>query len=148
MPEAALPRGYVISFDYGQRRIGVAVGQATTLTATPLEVVANSSQPDWPAIDRLVREWRPECFLVGLPLDSEANETEMSKLARSFGDELTRRYHKACHFHDERLSSRAADERFASMRAAGAARRKDAARLDSLAAQLILENWLQSLAQA
>ena len=57
MPERAGPRGYILAFDFGLRRIGVAVGQATTRTASALETVANGREPDWAALDRLIREF-------------------------------------------------------------------------------------------
>ena len=144
MPDSALPRGYILAFDFGLRRIGIAVGQATTCTASALQTVAHTHQPDWAAIDRVVREWKPACFLVGLPLGAEGDETEMSKAARRFGKALRGRYEIDVIFADERLSSRAAEARFAEQRASGNLRRKDAGRLDAMAAQIILENWLQS----
>lgn len=146
MPEAALPRGYILSFDFGLRRIGVAVGQATTFTATALETVHHRDKPDWAAIDRLVDEWRPSLFVVGLPLDADGEETDMSRSARKFGDGLHGRYGKPVEFMDERFSSRQAEQRFAELRAAGRLRRKDAGQLDAIAARIILENWLQSRA--
>ena len=144
MPEAAPPRGYILSFDFGMRRIGVAVGQTTTHTASALETVAHTKQPDWGAIDRLVKEWRPALLLVGLPLGAEGEETDMSRAARRFGKALGERYSLEVDYCDERLSSRVAENRFAEQRASGNLRRKDAGRLDAMAAQVILENWLQS----
>ena len=145
MPERASPRGYVLSFDFGLKRIGVAVGQAATRTASVLETVAHRDAPDWDAIDRLVKEWQPELFVVGLPLDISGEESDMSRAARKFGDALAERYDRDCVFADERLSSRAAQSRFVEMRADGNLKRKHASRLDAMAAQIILENWLQSL---
>jgi len=144
MPERALPRGYILAFDFGLRRIGVAVGQATTLSASPLETIANGRQPDWSAIDRIVREWRPVHCVVGLPLGPEGDETDMSRAARRFGGELGKRHALDVDFADERLTSRAAEARFAELRAGGLARRKNADQLDAISAQIILENWLQS----
>ena len=68
MPESAVPRGYILAFDFGLRRIGVAVGQTTTQTATALRTVSNGPEPDWAAVDRLVAEWRPQLLVVGLPV--------------------------------------------------------------------------------
>jgi len=144
MPEAASISGYILSFDFGFRRIGVAVGQTLTSTASALETVSHGQKPDWSAIDRLVKEWRPGLLLVGLPLGAEGEETEMSKAARRFGEALAKRYSKPIDFIDERLTSRVAEERFASLRAAGGARRKDSGQVDAIAAQIICENWLQS----
>ena len=145
MPDREIPRGYVLCFDFGLRRIGTAVGQATTRTASSLETISNGKSPDWPSIERLVKEWQPSQFLVGLPLDDDGTETEMSGLVRKFGAGLEGRFGRPCSYHDERFSSQAAGERFVALRAAGQARRKDARQLDSVAAQLILQNWLQSL---
>lgn len=145
MTDSDIPRGYILCFDFGLRRIGAAVGQATTRTASSLETVSNHDAPDWATISRLVKDWKPSHFLVGLPLDTEGNETDMSRLARRFGAQMADRFGKPCIYADERFSSQAAAERFVNMRAAGQARRKDARQLDSVAAQLILQNWLQSL---
>jgi len=145
MPDTALPRGYILGFDFGKRRIGVAVGQSATHTASSLETVSHGRQPDWQAIDRLVREWKPELMLVGLPLGPEGDETDMSRAARKFGDKLAKRYSLDVAYADERLSSRAAQSRFAELRASGNLRRKHSDQLDAMAAQIILENWLQSL---
>jgi putative Holliday junction resolvase len=144
MPEPALPRGYILGFDFGLRRIGVAVGQTATHTASSLETVSHGREPDWIAIARLVNEWKPATLLVGLPLGPEGEETEMSKAARRFGAALNKRFSLAVAYADERLSSRAAKDRFAALRASGSLRRKDASQLDAMAAQIILENWLQS----
>ncbi len=144
MPDTALTRGYIMGFDFGLRRIGVAVGQTATNTASSLETVKHSRQPDWIAIDRLVKDWKPTTLLVGLPLDSEGEETEMSKAARRFGAALQKRFSLELVYADERLSSRAAQSRFAELRASGNLRRKNASQLDAMAAQIILENWLQS----
>jgi putative Holliday junction resolvase len=144
MPEPTLPRGYILGFDFGLRRIGVAVGQTATHTASSLETVSHAREPDWTAITRLVKEWRPTTLLVGLPLGPDGEETDMSKVARRFGAALQKRFSLEVSYADERLSSRAAEDRFADLRASGRARRKDAKQLDAMAAQIILENWLQS----
>jgi len=144
MPEGAASRGYTLAFDFGMRRIGVAVGQATTCTASKLETISSGRTPDWAAIDRLVREWQPQQLLVGLPLSPEGDETDMSKACRKFGQELGVRYSLPVDFADERLTSKAAEGRFAELRASGSLRRKNADQLDAISAQIILENWLQS----
>jgi len=144
MPEAAKIRGYILGFDFGLRRIGVAVGQTATHTASSLETVSHGQKPDWSAIDRLVKEWKPSTLLVGLPLGADGEETKMSKAARRFGAALQKRYALELVFADERLSSRAAEDRFIELRAGGSLRRKNANQIDAMAAQIILENWLQS----
>lgn len=149
MPEdagRAWPDGTWLAFDFGLRRIGVAVGQTTTRTANPLEIVRHGGKaPDWDHLRGLVEEWRPAGFLVGLPLGPEGEATPMSRKARAFGEELEARFDRPVAWCDERFTSQAAERRFAERRAAGTARRKDAAQLDAMAAAIFLENWLQFL---
>lgn len=144
MPEASSVRGFVLGFDFGLRRIGVAVAQTATRTAHALQTVAHRQQPDWLAIEHLVKEWQPGLFVVGLPLSAAGDETSMSRAARQFGQALQARFGCDCVFADERLSSRDAQSRFVGMRAAGMAKRKHVDKLDAMAAQIILENWLKS----
>lgn len=144
MPETALPRGYLLGFDFGLKRIGVAVGQGETCTASSLETVANGREPDWAAIGRLMSEWRPRLVVIGVPLGPEGEETPMSRAARRFGEQFASRYAVEVAYTDERLSSHEARDRFIRLRSEGGLRRKDAQRLDAVAAQVILENWLQS----
>ena len=143
-PAGDKPHGTLISFDFGHRRIGVAVGQTLTGTANALAVVQNAREVDWQAIAKIVKEWRPAALIVGLPLAADGNETDMSRDAREFGASLEEQFKVSVLFEDERLTSIGADERFAQARARGSMRRKDAALKDAMAAQIILENWLQS----
>ena len=149
MPEGvgrAWPKGTWLAFDFGLRRIGVAVGQTMTRTATPLDVVRHGAkEPDWDHLSSLVDEWRPAGFVVGLPLGPEGDETPMSKRAKAFGEALETAFDRPVAWCDERFTSQAAEQHFADRRAAGTARRKDAALLDAMAAAIFLENWLQSL---
>ena len=141
--ERTRPSGTLLGFDFGHRRIGVAVGQTLTGTANALAVVSVSGKPDWQAISTIISEWKPVALVVGLPLDADGGDTELSKDARRFGRRLEGRYGKPVWFEDERLTSFGAEERFIGARAKGGMRRKDAALKDALAAQIILENWLQ-----
>ena len=143
-PEEVKPSGTLLSFDFGHRRIGVAVGQTLTGTANALAVVPVASQVDWQAIEVIVKAWKPAALIVGLPLGAEGEETNMSRDARGFGARLKKRFKIAVFFEDERLTSFGAEERFVAARARGSMRRKDAALKDAMAAQIILENWLQS----
>lgn len=134
----------MLAFDFGLSRIGVAVGQTTTRTATALETISNKSDQAAGRIAALIREWRPAALVVGLPLAADGAETEMSGKARRFAAELANSTGLEVYFEDERLTSSAVESDFAAMRAAGARRRKDAAMKDAMAARIILENWLQS----
>ena len=133
----------VLGFDYGSRRIGVAVGNGLTRGARALEVITNGSHgPDWLRLDTLLREWRPDALLVGLPLTMEGTEQQTSRAARAFAAALGERYSVPLHLVDERLSSIEAARRFADRRASGQSRRKDAQTLDAVAAEIIVETWL------
>ncbi|HTI95156.1 MAG TPA: Holliday junction resolvase RuvX [Rudaea sp.] len=143
MPATPETVSTALGFDYGARRIGVAVGNALTRTARALEVIANGAQgPDWPRVDALMREWRPQILLVGLPLTMGGEEQKNSAAARAFAAQIGARSKLPTQLVDERLSSREAAQRFAQRRASGQARRKHAAALDAVAAEIIIETWL------
>jgi len=141
--ERARPEGTLLAFDFGHRRIGVAVGQTLTGSANALAVVSVADKPDWQSISKIISEWKPAAVVVGLPLAADGGETELSKDARRFGRQLEGRYGVSVWYEDERLTSFSAEQRFVDARARGGMRRKDAALKDAMAAQIILENWLQ-----
>jgi putative Holliday junction resolvase len=133
----------VLGFDYGARRIGVALGNRVAHSARALEVLPNAAHgPDWARLDAILREWRPDALLVGLPLMLDDSEQANSRAARNFSVALETRYRLPVVLVDERLSSREAAQRFAERRARGTARRKHAAALDAIAAEIIVERWL------
>lgn len=138
-------RGEVLlAFDYGTRRIGVAVGQTTTGTASPAGVVGAGAGPDWPALERCVRDWSPTRLLVGLPYNMDGSETVLTGACRSFAGELARRFGLPVEFVDERLTSVTAQADLREVRRSGArARRVTREDIDANAARLILETWLR-----
>ena len=134
-----------LCFDYGLKRIGVAVGQELTGTANPLTTVAaRDGKPDWPAITRLFDDWQPDAVVVGLPLNMDGSDHELSRRARRFGNQLHGRYNLPTHFVDERLSSLEA-EGLLKGRSHHKALYKES--IDSMAARVILETWLREHAQ-
>lgn len=136
--------GCVLGFDYGMRRIGVASGNRISQSARALPALAaHGGQPDWTHVDRLLEEWKPDALVVGLPLTLDGGEQAITRSARSFADALAKRSGVPVHLVDERHTSQEAARLFAAQRSAGAARRRDAENIDSLAAAIILENWLQ-----
>jgi putative Holliday junction resolvase len=139
----AVSAGYVLAFDVGKRLIGVAIGHRTTGTARALTTInAGHGDIDWKTLDALIKEWQPDTFVIGLPLALDGGEQEMTRFARAFGNKLGQRYSRAVHEIDERYTSQEASRRFAAQRAQGTAKRKHAAAIDALAAQIILEAWL------
>lgn len=135
--------GPVLAFDVGKRIIGVAIGHRATGTARALTTINHQNGAiDWIAIDALVTEWQPDTFVIGLPLALDGGEQEMTRYARAFGKKLAQRHARVVHEVDERYTSQEASRRFAAQRAQGVAKRKHAAAIDALAAQIILEAWL------
>lgn len=133
-----------LAFDFGSKKIGVAVGQEVTCSARPLRTIAyRARQPDWSAIAKMIEEWRPDALVVGLPYHMDGREHELTRAARNFGHRLEDRFSLPVHFADERLTSEAAAGQRAHMRAQGVRHSDATARLDPLAAQIILEDWLR-----
>jgi putative Holliday junction resolvase len=136
--------GICLAFDHGGARIGVAVGQLLTASARPLTTIkARQGEPDWLNIDKLMQEWQPAAVVIGLPLHADGSASNSSKAARAFASSLTTRYGIAVHLHDERLSSKDAEQRFAEARRSGQVRAGKAAQMDAMAAAIILESWMQ-----
>lgn len=135
----------LLAFDYGARRIGLAVGQTLTGTASPAGVIPVGQAPDWDAVGRAVREWSPTRLLVGLPYNMDGTETVLTGACRGFARELERRYGLPVEFVDERLTSSAAQGDLREARRSGArtrrVRRED---IDANAARLILETWMRA----
>lgn len=134
-------KGHIIAFDFGTKRIGVAVGQALTQTATPLPPLsAKEGIPDWQAIQKLIEEWQPHALVVGLPLNMNGTEQPITRRARAFIEALRAKTTLTVYEMDERLSSVEARSRlFAEGGYAGLKKHS----VDSFAAKLILEHWFQ-----
>ena len=130
------PPHTLLGFDFGMRRIGAAVGQRVTGTASALTTLnAQDGQPDWAEVARLIEAWKPDALVVGLPLALDGNPTEVSRAAERFARRLHGRFHLPVHLYDERLSSHAAAHW-----GDGGARTG----LDAQAARIILQDWLDS----
>lgn len=139
----------VLAFDYGERRIGVAVGNTLTATAEPLATLARSAAgPDWTAIARLVESWRPAVAVVGVPYNMDGTRGRLAAPAEAFAAELQRRFGIEVATVDERLSSREAEAALRERRRSGAlgrrVRRDD---VDSEAARVLLRQWLGGTAR-
>ena len=133
----------LLAFDVGARRIGVAVGNTISLSAGEVGVLdVHATGPDWPALDRWVREWRPQRLVVGDPATLDGGDQPIRRFAHAFAVELRGRYRLPVVLVDERASSIEAAQRFAVDRAEGRRRRRDAAVLDAVAAAVIVERWL------
>jgi putative Holliday junction resolvase len=137
------PPQLVLAFDFGRRRIGVACGDTLSRSASPLAAVANTAAgPPWSTIDSLIREWRPDLIVVGLPYNTDGSESGMSAQVRTFSDELARRYALPVRLVDERYSSLEAGSRLKAERESGVRKRRvTKTDVDATAACVILERW-------
>jgi putative Holliday junction resolvase len=131
-----------LAFDFGKRRIGVAVGQRITSTAEGIETVVNTDQgPDWKAIDRLIKGWKPKAIIVGLPLHMDGSPSDMSADAICFAKAIETRYAPTpVHTIDERLSTLEAREQLKEYKSPQYAYKK----VDAYAAKIILETWFST----
>ncbi|GAO36941.1 Holliday junction resolvase [Sulfuricella sp. T08] len=133
-------RGTVLGFDFGIKRIGVAVGELELGLAHPLTtVLGESNDQRFGAIEALLKEWRPALVVVGLPAHTDGEEHEMSARCRRFAHQLEGRFGLKVVLVDERHSSTAASE---DLNEAGVRGRKQKAVLDQVAAQRILQSYL------
>lgn len=129
----------LLGFDYGSRKIGVAVGQELTGSSTPLTTLRHGGgEPDWDAIARLIAEWRPAALVVGVPLNMDGSEQPMTAAARRFARRLSGRYGLPVFEADERLSSRAASDLMHETESGRARRRLG---VDEVAAHVILQTF-------
>lgn len=134
-----------IGFDFGSRRIGVAVGDNVTGAASLRPALVCNNGPNWRAVEKEIEQWKPDACIVGLPLNLDGSSQAMTRRAQRFARELKKRYKLPVYLCDERLSSREADAEIKSARADGRKSRKTRkGDRDSVAALLILEHWIKS----
>lgn len=132
----------LMAFDFGLRQIGLATGNTRGGIASELTVVnAKSGKPNWNEIRKLVHEWQPDLCLVGLPLNMDGSESELSGRARKFAHQLEGILGLKIEMVDERLSSFEAKGR---AREGGHKGDYKAAPIDALAAKILVEQWLEN----
>lgn len=132
--------GTLLAFDFGVKRIGVAVGDRETRLAHPLDTIAEEANAArFARIQSLIGEWRPTALVVGLPLSLDGEEHEMTRRCRRFANQLHGRFGLPVTLVDERLTSAAAEARLSE---AGVYGKQRKAALDSVAAQEILQDYL------
>jgi putative holliday junction resolvase len=131
----------LLAFDYGTKNIGVATGQTITFSANSLAPLkARDGVPDWAQIEKIIQEWQPDLILVGLPLNMDDSESELSTRARKFANRIHGRFGAKVEMVDERLTSFEAKGEVMSR---GGSRDYKHNPVDSIAARLILEAWLE-----
>lgn len=136
-----MKRGSVLAFDFGLKRIGVAVGEWETRCAHPLDtIVEEANDRRFSRIAALVGEWRPVELVVGLPLSLEGETHALTRRCRRFANQLHGRFNLPVHLVDERLTSAEAETRLREAGVHGERRRRA---VDSLAAQRILDDYFE-----
>ena len=136
-----VPAGTTLAFDFGEVRIGVAPGDAEVGLSHPLTTVTGgSNEVKFEAVAKLVDEWQPVQFVVGLPVHADGTEHELTRLSRKFGRRLQGRFKLPVYWVDERMSSLYAESLLAEAQVFG---RKQKAVLDQVAAQAILQGFFE-----
>ncbi len=137
--------GSVLGFDFGEKRIGVAIGERLIGIAHPLTTISTEINDErFQQIGQLIEEWKPVALVVGLPLSLEGEEHKVTKLCRKFAHRLEGRFKLPVCMVDERLSSVAASQ---TLKELGIGGRKQKPMLDQVAAQHILQSYFDGLKQ-
>lgn len=143
---AKLNNDTYLGFDFGTKKIGVAVGQTTTATASPLQTIASINQvPNWQVIEKLIQEWQPTGIIVGISTQQDGSDNPVTPRMRKFCRQLEGRFHLPVHQQDERLSTFEAKQMLYDELHLSASKLWEVQ--DQLAAQLILQSWLNERAE-
>jgi putative Holliday junction resolvase len=133
------PTGVFLAFDFGLKRIGIAVGQTLTQSSTPLPTLpAKQGIPHWTTCDTLIKKWHPQGLVVGIPVAMDNTPLSVTQAAKDFADSLHQRYQLPVYEADERLSTIEARSQVFEQ---GGYRALQKTAIDSVAAQVILEGW-------
>jgi putative Holliday junction resolvase len=131
----------ILGFDFGKRFIGVAVGQEITGRASPLgSIKANDGIPNWESLTRYLTEWQPDLIVVGLPLNMDGSEQQLTQDARKFGNRIAGRFGLKVEFQDERLTTADAKEQLFSR---GGYKNLKKDNIDAESARLIIESYFE-----
>jgi putative holliday junction resolvase len=141
MPDSSQPQ-LIMAFDFGTQKTGMAVGSALIESATPLALFPmKDGIPNWDELLKIVKQHQPNLFLVGLPLNMDDSESELSTRARKFARRLRHQTNIETLMVDERLTTREARDDLDHYKAQGRAKKLSA---DSLAASLFIESWYRN----
>ena len=131
----------IIGFDFGKKYIGVAVGQELTGSASPLgSIKANDGIPHWDSMAVYLKEWQPDLIVVGLPLNMDGSEQQLTLDAKKFGKRISGRFGLTVVFQDERLTTVDAKER---LFAQGGYKNLKKDNIDAQSAALIIESFFE-----
>ncbi|OUR60834.1 Holliday junction DNA helicase RuvA [Colwellia sp. 39_35_sub15_T18] len=131
----------IIGFDFGKKYIGVAVGQEITGSAAPLgSIKAHDGIPHWDSLASYLKEWQPDLIVVGLPLNMDGSEQQLTKDAKKFGNRVAGRFGVKVEFQDERLTTADAKEQ---LFARGGYKNLKKDNIDAESARLIIESFFE-----
>ena len=131
----------IMAFDFGNKNIGIAIGQEITRTASTFySISANNGQPDWLELDMIINEWNPNLFVVGDTLNMDGTRSRIQDSCDKFSNALNKRYDIDIERTDERLTSREARDRIENIQMGI----RDSKNKHSISAQIILEDWFRS----
>ena len=123
----------IVAFDFGEKKIGVAVGQTSTYTSSPLQVIFNNhDKVNWNEISVLLEEWRPELILIGKPLNMDGTDSEIMKKVDTFYKKLESLYDAKFEYVDERLTT---------FEARDILKENNVETVDANAAKILIDNW-------
>ena len=130
-----------LGFDVGTKRTGIAIANSLTSKAHGIKTVIHNKDgsTNWNQLEEIIKQHNPDAFIVGLPLDKENKEQEMTFIAKSFGKKLEKRYNIDVFFIDEYLSSSEAKKQ---LKWHYAHHNADRCEVDKRSAELILQTWL------
>lgn len=132
----------VLGFDYGTKSIGIAIGQSLTGSANPLQSIkAIDGIPRWEEIGLLIEEWRPDLVVVGLPLNMDGTEQEITQRAKKFANRINGRFGVKVTTQDERLTTADAKARLFEM---GGYKALTKGQVDAMSAVLIIESYFEN----
>ena len=138
MPDSATAH-MIMAFDFGTQKMGMAVGQSMIESANPLALFPmKDGISHWDELLKIVKQYQPTLFLVGLPLNMDDSESELSTRARKFARRLQHQTNINTLMVDERLSTREARDELEHYQAQGRAKKLAA---DSIAAALFIQSW-------
>lgn len=141
MPEISTPQ-LIMAFDFGTQKMGMAVGQSLIESASPLALFPmKDGIPNWDELLKIVKQHQPNLFLVGLPLNMDDTESELSTRSRKFARRLRHQTNIETLMVDERLTTREARDELEHYQAQGRAKKLAA---DSIAAALLISSWYRS----
>tara|TARA_Y100000741_G_scaffold306129_1_gene248501 strand:- start:716 stop:1114 length:399 start_codon:yes stop_codon:yes gene_type:complete len=125
----------IIAFDYGTKKIGVAVGQTETYTSSPLHIILNKDDKvNWSEISILLNEWKPELIIIGKPLNMDGSDSEIMKQVEKFYQKLKNTYDINLEYIDERLTTFEAKQILEDT---------DINQVDANAAKILIDNWFE-----